>query len=1188
MPLKRLELKGFKSFADRTEFVFEPGITAIVGPNGSGKSNIADAIRWVLGEQSARPLRGNKMEDVIFAGSSQRKPVGMAEVSITLDNSRGIFPVEYGEITITRRVFRSGESEFFLNRTPCRLKDIHDLLADTGIGREGYSLVGQGKINQILHSRPEERRAIIEEAAGIVKYRQRKEEAVKKLAETEQNLVRLRDIISELEWQLQPLKEQAEKAREYQKLAAELRELETTLAAGRYRDLKQKKEQLEAEISSHLALLGEKGARVNELQQKIVSSLQELKKEEEEIELLKEKVYTGKQEAEKRAGEIRLIQEKLHHLTEEKKRIAREIVELQAKTAKVQEEETLLQGELEKTNRQIQAEEKKLAELRKQQEEIQATVSDLTGQLEELRGDYIEFLHQEASLRNEEKMLREEEGRLERRLENVAARKAQILRQLREKEGLLQEKKRELKELAGAREKAGKQLLSIFEEISFLNEQLQQEEKKKEELQTKYQQAHSRYCLLTEMEKGKEGYQRGVRNVLQAGSQLSGIHGTVAGLLEVPPRYAAAIAAALGNSLQFVVVENEEAAQRAIEFLKKSDGGRATFLPLQVLQPTPPGEWEKKALSLPGVIGRAADLVATETRFDLVREYLLGRIIVVEDLDKAIAVAQSTRFRVRLVTLEGDFISPGGVISGGSRLRDSEGLLTRKNEIKQLQGILADLEKELREVELTKNRLTVEKERREKEKENLTRKISQLQEREIAGEKEAEALAKEKKRLQEEAEYLTLEEKQLTQEKEACRQRRQELLLAKENRQGNEKDILAQEKEIKQKIEVYQRHAKTLAEQIAGRRIKIASLKEREEGLRQRLSGLEKEKREIANALTTSEKSTAEIVSLHNKLEAELQELKQTATALLEEVAHDEKTLQAKLVALGEKREKKERVEKALQEAREQLTALKDEVQQREIEKARVEMEIDTLLSRLQEEFNRGKEELEQVSLPAKLDPIRSRLQEVRAAITRLGRVNLGAIEEYQRVNERYVFLCEQEKDLEEAKKGLARLIDEIEEVMVERFTSTFAKVNSYFGEIFQELFNGGHAELKMTDSDNVLTTGIEIIARPPGKKPQHLSLLSGGEKALTAIALLFALLKVKPSPFCLLDEIEASLDEANVSRFAAFLRRLASDIQFIVISHRKGTMEVADALYGITMEEDGVSRVVSVKLAEDRTSAAS
>jgi len=1176
--LKRIDIQGFKSFGDRVRLELHPGLSVIVGPNGSGKSNISDAISWCLGEQRASHLRGSRMEDVIFAGSDKRKPVSLAEVTLTLDNGAKNFPLPYEEVAITRRLYRSGESEFLINKVPCRLKDIQALFMDTGLGRGAYSLIGQGKVDEILNSRPEERRSVIEEAAGIVKYRHRKEEALRKLSSAQQDLNRISDIINELAGRIEPLARQADKARQYKELKNKAWQLELALFKRDWQDLTAKAKEISEQLQQVKREFQDERPVIEE---KLEHARGRLLTIEKNIGEARDRYFKIISNIETTQNKLTLVNEQISHHTAETQRVENDLRESQTALQKLiselsEEREKLLKLKQDAAQRFSSAGDKALQQLEQEVQEKQAL-------LQNLNTDLIDQLNRVAHQRNIRNQAADRKEQLNQRLNHMRKMAGEAME--REKTlGVSIDAARYRLEEAGRRKQA---LLSetrqTEEELKQLNQELSRIQAKllaaKEEMVAK----HSRLKVLEENLSSHSGFMKPVRELLKASKHrqevFSGICGAVADLIKVPKGLETAIEAALGGALQNLVTETSSQAKAAIEYLKKHNLGRATFLPLDSLRPTPAGEWEKKSLGLPGVIGLAAGLTETESKYRPVVELLLGRLVVVDTLDNAIKVARQMQQRIRIVTLTGELFHPGGSLSGGGPVRNAGGMLHTRRERDELARYVQELHLQVHELT---GRLTEK----------------QLKQRELSGrlqscQQELVALGLE---LQAAEMDLTKAKEELTKARERSQESQWEIAKTEQEvKHWSETETEAAEKlaALEQELEQLQDQLVVTQEELAAARDQKAQLesavhreKIRQAELRQEILGsqkitdrLTKEVEEKRMSVTAAE---ALLAHLHNRaqeleeqrslLATELQKLEQEQILADENLKSQQTKYEAEAAVLKELEDQWQRLQEQWHRTREQIHAL-------ELQQARNQTELELLTNRLAEY---GIDDPAGINVEPAASKRRARadLQEIRGQMAALGPVNAGAEAEYQEVMERYHFLLGQKQDLEESRRSLEQLVEELNRLMSSQFEHAFTVINQNFNRVFQQLFGGGGASMSLTGGD-ALTCGIEITARPPGKKNQSLSLLSGGERALTAIALLFAILQYKPSPFCVLDEIEASLDEANVKRFADYLSRTSQEVQFIVISHRKGTMERADALYGVTMDEAGVTRLLSMSLEE-------
>ncbi|RAK23340.1 condensin subunit Smc [Anoxybacillus vitaminiphilus] len=1182
MFLKRLDIIGFKSFADRVSIEFVPGVTAVVGPNGSGKSNITDAIRWVLGEQSVKSLRGSKMEDIIFAGSDSRKALNVAEVTITLDNADQFLPLEYEEVSITRRVYRSGESEFFINKQPCRLKDIVDLLMDSGMGKEAFSIIGQGRVEEILSSKPEERRTIFEEAAGVLKYKIRKRKAENKLVETQENLHRVNDILHELESQIEPLKVQASIAKDYLEKREELEKYEVALTVYEIEELHRQWEQLNERLTKHKNEEMELSVALQKEEAQIEQIRDQVAALDESIDSLQQVLLLASEELEKLEGRKEVLKERKKNATQNKKQLEQTISALMEKKERLmklsEHEETRLQ-ELKKEIRFIQA------ELKEKLAELSSYDMNIDEKIEQLKSDYIELVHEQASLKNERLHIQT----LLNKLEAKQAALAEANKKYIDERQVIQEQHLKLQ----GEIKETEQLLQKYETL--LNERLVRLSEMKEGIEKKeaalyqayqyLQQTKSRKEMLEEMQHDYTGFFQGVKEILKARGQLSGIQGAVVELIQVPGEYETAIEIALGGAMQHIVVTNEEAARAAIQYLKRHAYGRATFLPMTVIQPKAiPAQQIEMLKNHPSFVGIANELISYEAKYGAIMSNLLGNVIITKDLKGANELARFVQYRYRFVTLDGDVVNPGGAMTGGGVAKKTSSLLSRSRELEEITEKLRDMETKTSQLE---------------QHVQEQKKAAQHEEQEIAQiRKTAEQLRFRLQELKGELREVELQEKNVNErlaiydhEKENDEKEKDELLKKLAQLEEQLGTLSIELTGIDQQIQALtlkkndeQNSKETLQGTITEMKISLAekqqllkNYEDNQERLRQEWMDTEKQLKETKEDLTAL---MAEMEANHSG-EAQIEELRKKK---LQDKNETIKLIASRREQRLEYQEKLENFEREIKERKRQYKQLIDIVKDEEVKLNRLDVELENLLARLHEEYMLTFEAAKE-KYPLELDvsEARKKVKLIKLAIEELGTVNLGAIDEYERVSERYQFLMEQKSDLQQAKETLYQVIDEMDQEMKKRFLTTFKQIRVHFEEVFKQLFGGGRADLRLTDPDDLLNTGIDIVAQPPGKKLQNLSLLSGGERALTAIALLFSILKVRPVPFCVLDEVEAALDEANVYRYAQYLKQFSEQTQFIVITHRKGTMEEADVLYGVTMQESGVSKLVSVRLEESK-----
>lgn len=1183
MYLKSIEVQGFKSFANKILFEFHNGITGIVGPNGSGKSNVADAVRWVLGEQRVKQLRGGSMQDIIFAGTETRKPQGFAYVAITLDNSDHQLAIDYDEVTVTRRLYRSGESEYMINGSTCRLKDINELFYDTGIGKEGYSIIGQGQIDKILSGKPEERRELFDEAAGIVKFKRRKNIAQKKLEDEKQNLVRVSDILSELEKQVGPLARQSEAARKYLSLKEELKTYDVNLflmetegirsqlketeekeaivagdledASGQSEQLKTEYERLEQEIGVLDTQITEKRTQLNQAEM-LKGNL------EGQINVLNEQINTEKMNAE--------------HINARIQSIEQDIAEKQSQMISYQTDNAgITEAAAESRKKQEAAE----ANLLQQDENLML----LDQRIEEAKSSIIAGLNEKASLSAREQ-------RYEAMLEQVQVRRSEVCQrllkyksdesvqdeQLEEELKKLREVEERLEMLAGSQTECESQMQQYEQEVRRLTRNLS-------ERQQEYHTAYTRLESLKNLAERYEGYGNSIRRVMEVRDRVHGIHGVVADLVTTDKKYETAIETALGGSIQNVVTDSEQTAKQLIEYLKKNKYGRVTFLPLTSIGQGG-GFTRPEALKEPGIIGLASDLVHVAPEYAGLAKYLLGRVVVADTIDHAIALARKFKYSLRIVTLEGELLSAGGSMTGGA-FKNSSNLLGRKREIEELESVC---KKALDSSEKIQNELTLDEGLLQNKKEEL------------------EQIKKESHEASLEQNTRRMNVSQLEEKRDEIRESSQDLVLEnsqleaqireiEENRQNLEKDtdaLMSQNEQVNREIEALsaqmeadKKAREESSHELEAIRLEAANLKQKVDFVMENIRRVEDEIHKLTeelSGLTTGNTDSGEIVEAKRQEIARLREL--IANAM-----EQRDILSAEAKAQSAEKEEKSKAQKAFFNRREELsqriTRLDKDLFRLQSQKEKLEEKQESHINYMWNEYELTYTTAEPLRNPelTVLADIKKRIDELKNGIRSLGNVNVNAIEDYKEISERYEFMKTQHDDLIQAEATLMQIIEELDSGMRRQFEEKFKEIRLEFDRVFRELFGGGHGTLDLQADEDILEAGIQIIAQPPGKKLQNMMQLSGGEKALTAISLLFAIQNLKPSPFCLLDEIEAALDDSNVDRFAGYLHKLIKHTQFIVITHRRGTMLAADRLYGITMQEKGVSTLVSVNLIEDQ-----
>jgi len=1178
--LKGIHIQGFKSFADSVNLELGQGLSVIVGPNGSGKSNVADAVRWVLGEQSAKSLRGSKMEDIIFSGSAQRRPVGMAEVSLIFDNTTGIFPLDFREVTITRRVYRDGEGQYLINKAACRLKDIQELFMDTGAGKEGFSIIGQGRVEEILTLKSEERRSLIEEAAGITKYRSRKREALKRLDATTLNLQRIDDIVQEIEGQLTPLAAQAQVAEQSLALSHEQKHLEIQAVVLDISEVKQKLSKAAQDLEILQAGTIETQASLGLKETQSLKLKDELQQSENALQQKQEKVFLAEQALNSLKHDQILRQERFNYFDEQTARLTEEIFGDEGKIDNLQDriktfvaKQAVLKQTVEVSQQKVTAQEQRLSEIRE---------NTLAKDIERLKSDLFQALTEQANWSNELTGTRHTLASLEQQVFHIEQEQEIKDKEHKSLVATSSNQEKELLQLERQAEVTEKEESELKLELDKLKTLRQEKDLELQKHKTLTDQSRARLHALQSLEDSLEGYQRGVREVMLAKKKgvkdCLGLCGTVVDLITVEEKYELALETALGAGMQNVIAEDEQSAKKAIAYLKTHQLGRVTFLPLDVIQGyrmSVNQAIEKDR----GYIGLAVDLVNYNKPYRPAMEFLLGRIVVVTDMEAATRIARASGYKLRIVTLEGDQVYPGGSLSGGSIQRKGGNLLARSREIETLRVALLQMEKDLAE----KERECFEHDQRLKEIqaniESLGLRLRNEQELQVKLRAQHENVLSQIRRLAGDLLGLGLRHKETTAQKNELLIR---LASLTERMEAAEKTSIY----LREEFNLRESEAKTVAEEIETYVEKLTQdkiqLAKWEQELTQCMDQLAQERkgvRESELTLTEKKQKKVSIEQTRRNVEEELESLSQQ---LVDQVKVQEVQQYELMQSRRDRESLASRVFELDQEintVRQETHTLEQRLHAHEIRVVRWETECEAGLNRLAEEFSLTWEEGMLYQTEEERTLLWKRVQQIKLQIEELGPINQAAIEEYPKILKRREFMLAQLNDLVEANQTLRQLISELDKTMSERFIDSFNAVNKAFQEVFKELFDGGQAELQLVNPELILETGVEILAQPPGKRPQLLSLLSGGERALTAIAILFALLRVKPSPFCILDEIEASLDDANVQRFAQYIHRLSNSTQFIVVSHRKGTMESADILYGITMEESGVSKLLSVKL---------
>ncbi len=1182
MYLKSIEVHGFKSFANKIVFDFHKGITGIVGPNGSGKSNVADAVRWVLGEQSVKQLRGSSMQDVIFAGTENRKPLSYAYVAITLDNSDHQLAIDYEEVTVARRLYRSGESEYLINGSPCRLKEVSELFYDTGIGKEGYSIIGQGQIDRILSGKPEERRELFDEAAGIVKFKKRKATAQKKLENERDNLVRVNDILAELERQVGPLERQSEKAKTYLKKKSELKEYDVNMFLLESEQIRSQQKDVEDKFQIADAQLKESNADYEKIRTEYEQLGQSMAQMDEKINSIRENISNTSVMKEKLESQIQILTEQIHtaemtdeHLQSRLDAIDQEKAQRSEQSATyIAEKEQLDEQLLEVQNRQNEAQEKLTA--------VQQEIARCNQGIENGQKELYELLNNKAGIQSKQQ-------RFDTMLEQINIRKAELGKRLLDRKTqeadlntVLSDYQKELEEVSLEIIDLKKKEEELTGKEKEWRDKLRENGRKLEENQTAFHKQQSRLESLKNIAERYDGYGNSIRKVMEQKASNPGLLGVVSDLIQVEKKYETAIETALGGNIQNIVTEDESTAKKMIGFLKQNRLGRATFLPLTSVSAkgNPKNE---TLLDEEGVLGIANRLVKCDKKYDEVAAYLLGRVLVVDTIDHAIALAKKNHYSLHIVTLEGEYLSPGGSMTGGA-FKNSSNLLARKREIEELEQKVDSIRKELSElknrredirtaIELNADELDqVKEELQQKYLVQNTAKMNVDRAKQQRNESEAvfTGLMGEKQQIEQQIEEIDNNKKQILDEIEYSKKREQEIneeanafqkILEEQAKLENEasqklSNIQLETANIKQKVEFAQVNIDRINGEVEKFDAERADLLENAAQSKEDAKKKQQDIEEIKKTIAASGES-------HGKLEEELRE----SVAKKEQMSADYRGFF----------QKQEEISKRCNDLDKEIFRLNN---QREKLKEAGEYQTNYLWEEYELTPHAALEL--QNDIYDDLTALKKMVAEVKDEIRKLGDVNVNAIEEYKEVSERYQFLKGQHDDLVEAEQTLVGIIEDLDSGMRKQFSEKFAEIQKEFDASFKHLFGGGHGTLELVEDEDILECGIRIIAQPPGKKLQNMMQLSGGEKALTAIALLFAIQALKPSPFCLLDEIEAALDDSNVTRFASYLNKLTKNTQFIVITHRRGTMAAADRLYGITMQEKGVSTLVSVNLIEN------
>ncbi len=1178
MYLKSIEIHGFKSFANKIKFDFHNGITGIVGPNGSGKSNVADAVRWVLGEQRIKQLRGGSMQDVIFSGTELRKPLGYAYVAITLDNSDHSLSIDYDEVTVSRRLYRSGESEYMINGTPCRLKDVNELFMDTGIGKEGYSIIGQGQIDQILSSKPEDRRNLFDEAAGIVKFKSRKETAIKKLEEEKINLTRLSDILSELEKQVGPLEKQSEVAKEYLKLKERLKTLDVNMFLVENKSLKEQLEDVSKNLEIATDALEEARDSYDKTKEEYEGIQKKIEEIDKEIEDARNRITDSSVKREKLEGQIGILNEKINSANDN---------DAHFRKREKDEREKLAAGkkELESYLKEKDAIDKEAESLSADRDTAKSELDKVLGRIESINNDIEECKSTIIEALGKRGNIKSKLSSLEAKEEQVRIRKAELTGKLvsarsdeaRQEETLTRLRSEfdsitaEISEMNKRQRDADREIKAIRENMTLKDTEL----RKNQEL---YQKEKSRLEALANITERYEGYGGSVKKVMERKDDTRGIIGVVADIIKTKAKYETAIEVALGGNIQNVVTDNEETAKKMISYLKQTKAGRVTFLPLTSLS-DPPELKAKEALNEPGVLGMADELVETDPKYRAVARAMLGRIVAVDTVDNALKIARKYNYTIRMVTLEGELLVPGGAISGGA-FRNNSNLLGRRREMEELEKNIArykaaidEAEQEIQDSKKKRNELrTLAEELR-----------TQLQDKFIAQNTARINVENEEKRQEEQKGNYTdlkLENDEIEKSLKEIAQERE--VAGKELLQSQELEKSCSEKvtEYQGQLEELHKIEEKENENVSKWDIQYVKVKQKQEFQKTNIDRIEEDIKAHEAALDEILETIFKNTQTLEQNKKDIEEIRLTIEASVDIQSDASKELEEKREQKNDLTLSQKEFFTRTEELNKQMSDLDKEVLRLSGRKERCQESIETQINYMWNEYEitltdaANMRDEDMTDIPA----MKKETASLKDSIKKLGVVNVNAIEEYKTLMERYTFMKTQHDDLVEAEMQLKEIIKDLDENMRRQFIEQFRLINIEFDKVFKEMFGGGKGTLELAEDEDVLEAGIRINAQPPGKKLVNMMQMSGGEKALTAIALLFAIQNLKPSPFCLLDEIEAALDENNVVRFARYLHKL-KNTQFIVITHRRGTMESADRLYGITMQEKGVSTLVSVNL---------
>jgi len=1182
MYLKRLELQGFKSFANKTELEFKPGVTVVIGPNGSGKSNLSDAIRWVLGEQSMKALRSGKSDDIIFAGTQSRKSLGFAEVSIILDNTDNALPIEYTEVTVTRRIYRTGETGYFINKVPCRLKDITELFMDTGIGKDGYSIIGQGKVDEILSTKSEDRRHIFEEAAGIIKYRARRTETEKKLEQTKVNLIRINDILTEIESNLEPLKIQAEKAKQFVELREELKNIEVGLYVYKIDNLKEKLEKIASDKEIYENQTRDENEKLNELQALKEDLKKEIDQINEEIERVQNLSYESKNEIEKINSNINISNERIANNEANQHRLETEITEAKKLIEDLEED---------KKNREVKREtllenkEKFDKELKQKEDELAKITEKLSGkqlEIEDKKKENDEIIEKRYALQNSITMYDTNYSNIEERKKQTDKELAKIISELDQKRATRNVINQNVLDIENQKDKNAQELEKYQHEKQKIENKTQEFELLINNLTDEKRMKTQKYNFLVETEREREGYTKSVKELLIAADKdaalKQGNNGVLANIISTEEAYQTAIEMALGGALQNIVTDTEQDAKRMVEYLRKNNLGRATFLPITAVKGSKLASYQ----SMPGVVGIASDLVKADAKYTNVVLNLLGRTLIVDNIENAIKIAKLNKYLFRIVTLEGDVINPSGAMTGGSVQKKSFNLLGRGNEIKKLEKLISEIDKKL-------EKTVTEKDEYLKNNEALIEQINLLNEKLQQSEVALAAIKEKLNAADNEIEKINSSKEKAQAELKGFENQMQEQKNEKEKTQLDIANLSEQSEKLLKEINEFAEANKeeqatldNLNEEITALKISVSSFDESNNSIDEMMERIDQDIQDQKEKIKNNQEEIEKSITQNEELTKTIEDLKNSIERIKKEVENSGDKTEELKQSRNKKNENLAKTEDEVTKQFEVIQKVKEGLVKAEAKQSSMNQDLLDVINDLWSDYEiTPNNAAEKYQKPENIINTQKQVDKLHAQIRELGDVNVAAIDEYKNTKERYETMSVQRLDLETTIAKLRDIITEMTDKMKKQFKENFAKIEKNFQEVFVELFGGGKAELILEDEEDVLECGIEIRVQPTGKKLQNMLQLSGGERALTAIALLFAILKLNPAPFCILDEIEAALDDVNVYRFADYLKKFSKNTQFLVITHRKGTMEAADTVYGVTMEENGISKLLSIDLSQ-------